>query len=121
MKNSNFFRNWIGIALLLISLVPSRAQTLGPNGHYYKVVLESGLTWEEARLKAAGAGFNAVQGYLATITSEEEDQLIEQLRIQAASEGEVALWVGGYQVADAASTNDGWTWINGEGPFFGTD
>ncbi len=45
----------------------------GANGHFYDVVL-SNITWTEARLAAVGAG-----GYLATITSAEEQAFIATL------------------------------------------
>ncbi|HUS34450.1 MAG TPA: Calx-beta domain-containing protein, partial [Verrucomicrobiae bacterium] len=91
------------------------AQVQGPGGHYYKVVLEPGLLWEEARARAAESTLNGVHGYLATITSAEEDQFIENLRIEAAPAGQNSLWVGGSQLSYASGAAEGWFWENGEG------
>ena len=71
-------------SVVIFAILPAaRAQVAGPGGHYYKVVLDSGLLWEEAKTRAAESVFNGVHGYLATITSAEEDQFIEDLRAEA--------------------------------------
>jgi hypothetical protein len=103
-------------AVLIAALSIARAQVEGPNGHFYQVVLEPSLLWEEARDHAAALTFNGVHGYLATIISAEEDQFIENLRQQAAPGGYGALWVGGSQVGTGTLPTDGWYWVNGEGP-----
>lgn len=100
---------------LALATLPAQAQVEGPGGHYYKVVLQPSVTWEDAKTGAEQSTFNGVTGHLATISSTEEDQFIENLRIEAAPGGYNALWVGGYQEADANSATDGWYWINGEG------
>jgi hypothetical protein len=116
------FKIWCGLFVFffLNAASTSRAQVAGPNGHFYQVVMESGLLWEEARARAADSTFNGVHGYLATITSADEDQFIENLRQQAAPGGYGSLWVGGSQVGsqpgDGLAPADGWYWVNGEGP-----
>lgn len=104
------------IAVAVAGLAMVRAQVEGPNGHYYKVVMEPSLLWEEAKAHAAESTFNGVHGYLATITSAEEDQFIEDLRQQAAPGGYGSLWVGGSQVGTGTLPTDSWYWVNGEGP-----
>ena len=84
------------LAIVLVAcLSVVRGQEEGPNGHYYKVVMEPNLLWEEAKAHAEQSTYNGVHGYLATITSAEEDQFIENLRRQAAPGGYGSLWVGG--------------------------
>ena len=105
------------LAIVLVAcLSVVRGQEEGPNGHYYKVVMEPNLLWEEAKAHAEQSTYNGVHGYLATITSAEEDQFIENLRRQAAPGGYGSLWVGGSQVGTALGSTDGWYWVNGEGP-----
>lgn len=101
-------------ATLLFALVSAPAQSEGPDGHFYKVILEPHLLWEEARIKAAESTLNGLHGYLATINSLQEDQFIDSLRRQAGSN--VVVWIGGSQQTDATSPFDGWFWVNGEGP-----
>src|SRR4051794_37696732 len=112
-----FKNRWVAlwIATLVGALSIARAQEEGPNGHYYQVVMEPSLLWEEARDHAAAMTFQGVHGYLATITSADEDQFIENLRQQAAPGGYGSLWVGGSQLASAMLPTDGWYWENGEG------
>jgi hypothetical protein len=101
------------VLLTILSLSKAHAQTQGPNGHYYQVVRQGNLLWEEARIKAAEATFNNVHGYLATITSPEEDQFIDSLR--AAIWPTLSVWVGGWQQTNTLSSTEGWFWVNGEG------
>lgn len=98
--------------LAIFSLSKGYAQSLGPNGRYYKVVQEGNLLWEDARLKAAQSTFNNVHGHLATITSAEENDFIDSLRRALAPT--LSVWIGGYQM-DAPSPGGDWLWINGEG------
>src|SRR4051812_26139378 len=104
------------IAVVIAGLAVVRGQVEGPNGHYYKVVMEPSLLWEEAKAHAQESTFNGVHGYLATITSAEGDQFIENLRQQAAPGGYGSLWVGGSQVGTGTLPTDSWYWVNGEGP-----
>jgi hypothetical protein len=68
-------------AALLAPLPLHAAPVLNPaNGHYYEVVWPGRvLTWEEAHDEAAASTYLGMQGYLATITSAEEQAFIEHL------------------------------------------
>jgi hypothetical protein len=82
--------------------------SVGGNNHWYDVVLPAAtspyLAWEDARDSANAAG-----GYLATITSAEENSfvwaLVENLNF-------ASYWLGGYQASPAVS--DDWSWVTGE-------
>src|SRR5688572_30186585 len=111
---SDWWTRLVAVMFAAVSLLHGQEQ--GPNGHYYQVVLQPGVTWEDAKTAAEQSTFNGVHGYLATITSPEEDQLIENLRIQAAPGGYNAVWVGGSQTAGSTGPTAGWHWVNGEGP-----
>lgn len=70
------------------------------NDHRYELV-EEGMTWTEAQAYAASKG-----GYLAVITSAEEQAYIERL----ISGGEkLQYWIG------ASRESGSWAWVNGEG------
>lgn len=84
------------------------------DGHFYEVIVDSGINWDDADSAANSLSFNGVTGHLATITSEGEDNFIESLRSSAAlSKPEV--WVGGFQDTGAAEPGSGWQWLNNEG------
>jgi len=51
------------------------ANFLPSTGHYYFYVADLSITWSEAETAAESQDFFGLQGYLATITSEEESQL----------------------------------------------
>lgn len=68
------------------------------DGHRYEIFRET-LTWEEAKAACEAKG-----GHLATITSPEEQKLIESLNTQNSK-----LWIGGYK-----NSAGQWCWVTGE-------
>lgn len=66
--------------------------------HKYEIFRET-LTWEEAKAACEAKG-----GHLATITSPEEQELIESLNTQNSK-----LWIGGYK-----NSAGQWCWVTGE-------
>lgn len=84
------------------SIVIAEANYLLGTGHYYEYIPAVGITWTSARDAAALRKFYGLQGYLATITSAEEAQL---LGTQASGAG----WIG----ASDAATEGQWRWVTG--------
>lgn len=121
----------IMLAAITIGAVPMAAHaqvTIPPNpepeafnGHTYQVIISPGIGWDDALTAAQAMTFEGHQGYLATITSFEEDEFIDLLRRQTpginTSGGidESQLWVGGFQAPGSAEPGGGWQWINNEG------
>ena len=86
----------------------------GGNGHFYEVVpAAGGITWENANLGAMQRG-----GYLATITSAEENEFVFRLADQDPTmwNGGYGPWLGGMQPAGSSEPRGGWSWVTGE-PF----
>jgi hypothetical protein len=73
------------------------------NGHLYEVVNNgSSISWDDASTLATGRTMNGATGYLATVTTQaENDYLVERLQ----GDG----WFG---ASDAGSEND-WQWVTG--------
>ena len=67
--------------------------------HYYMKVVNPQIKWTASYNIAAGLTFNGLQGYLVTITSEEEHNFIYQ------SLGPIKGWMGAAFVEDADSYN----------------
>ncbi|USD23999.1 PA14 domain-containing protein [Flagellimonas marinaquae] len=84
------------------SIVLNEANYLESTGHYYEYVPSLGITWTAARDAAALRTFYGLQGYLATITVQDESDL---LGAQAPGAG----WIG---ASDAATEGD-WYWVTG--------
>lgn len=87
------------------------------NGHWYEAVAvgSSGITWTDAQAAAAARG-----GYLASITSDAENQFVFNLINSDAfwhnSGGGTAVgpWIGGYQPTGSPEPAGNWQWDSGE-------
>ncbi len=82
---------------------------VGGNGHFYEVVSPNTPTyaWEEARDTAEDMG-----GYLATITTQDENDFVTALVL--AYPLAYHPWLGGWQELPDAPPDEGWVWITGE-------
>jgi hypothetical protein len=54
------------------------------------------------------------KGYLATITSPEENSWIIENILSTISTSDTCLWLGGYQLEGYDNPSEGWRWITGE-------
>jgi hypothetical protein len=73
------------------------------NGHLYEVVNNgSGISWNQAKVAAESRTLNGAQGYLATVTSQEENDYISA-RLESSG------WMG----ASDAETEGDWKWVTG--------
>lgn len=84
----------------------------GGNDHFYEVVPASGgITWGNAGLAATDRG-----GYLATITSADENTFVFNLAEEDSTVwySRYGPWLGGIQAVGAAEPAGGWSWITGE-------
>lgn len=81
----------------------------GANGHWYDVVVGP-ESWTAAKTAAENAG-----GYLATITSAEEQAFIASLVTPYLSEsGDAGFKLGGFQPAGSPEAGGGWQWVTSE-------
>ena len=87
----------------IFSINLGNANYLPSTGHYYYYVSDVGISWGEAKDDAEDLTFFGLQGYLVTITTDEEAQLAGQ---QSPGTG----WIGG-----SDRLNEG-TWIWETGP-----
>ncbi len=98
----------LGTDTLEVSLVGANQVYDPTNGHLYEYVTSDGLqTWTNARTLAHGRTVGGATGYLATITSSDENAFVSA-RLTGAG------WMG---ASDAAVEGD-WKWV--EGPETGT-
>ncbi len=86
----------------VFSINLGNANFLPSTGHYYFYISDVGISWGEAKNEAEDLTYFGLQGYLATITTEEEAQLAGQ---QSPGTG----WIGG---SDRISEGV-WIWETG--------
>lgn len=78
----------------------------GGNGHYYEFV-GTAIPWDDARIAAYGMTFMGTSGYLATITSSDENAFVNATYNTGADSS--FAWLGGWEPND-----DGvWRWADG--------
>jgi hypothetical protein len=80
------------------------------NGHWYEAIAEPGLTWQGAKAAAESRG-----GYLATITSADENNFVYNLiATNVPMSSGWGPWLGGYQPAGSSEPAGGWRWVTEE-------
>jgi phage gp36-like protein len=87
----------------------------GGNGHYYRLAYYSYvITWDQAQAEALAMG-----GYLATLTSAEENAFVFAAVAQDphAWNNAEGPFLGGFQAPGSPEPTGGWQWVNSEGPF----
>ena len=78
------------------------AQPFQTNGHFYEYISDSGITWPAAEAAASNRSLYGLPGYLATVTSQDENDFITA---KLSGQG----WIG---ASDAANENQ-WLWVTG--------
>ncbi len=79
--------------LLSSSEIPNDVHYFPGTGHFYKYVPKAGISWADAYKEALNSELGGWQGYLAVITSKEEDDFYKKY---AATDGVVPEgWLGG--------------------------
>ena len=90
----------------------------GSNGHFYEFVTP-GVNWTTAKANAAGRTYLGLQGYLATITSQTENDFIQQKLsadgwIGASDDfSQINTAAGVTKYADQAASEGKWHWVTG--------
>ncbi len=89
------------------------------NGHYYEVVKKT-LSWDDAKAYAENQQFSdsstgvIYRGYLATITTPDENSWIAQNMISPLNV-QNCVWLGGYREEGYDDRpSEGWHWVTGE-------
>ena len=79
------------------------------NGHYYELInVPEGITWEDAKNAAQSLSYSGMNGHLATITSQDEnDFIVNNLNSNYH-------WLAGLQPDGSAEPDGGWQWITDE-------
>jgi len=106
--------NYIGFALAIgmASCVSAVAGSYTAGGETYTVVVDPGITWQDAMTLAQNAG-----GTLASIHNSTDNAGVENLVLQTlglAGGAGTEAWLGGtYPNQPATGSKTGWTWTDG--------
>lgn len=109
----------LAILLSLITCATSQAQSplRNPsNGHYYAmVVLPTPISWKDANDAARNSTFKGMPGYLATITSAQENNFLVRHIFQKPSVPSLySIWLGGFRFQFTKNSKSDWRWVTGE-------
>jgi len=87
------------------------------NGHYYEAVAGK-YDWSVAKRLAEGSSYLGAQGYLATLTSQAENDWVWANMWQSAGQSSTwrpnSYWLGGFQDPQGVEPASGWQWVTGE-------
>ncbi|KPM49784.1 choice-of-anchor D domain-containing protein [Jiulongibacter sediminis] len=92
------------VALTYLAKVAGEDLYFEPNGHYYEFIAADGISWTDAKAAAEARTLFGQTGYLATITSAEENGFVYS-KLQG--EG----WLGGQEIGGVNSGD--WRWVTG--------
>ncbi|MEM8641293.1 MAG: C-type lectin domain-containing protein [Cyanobacteria bacterium P01_G01_bin.54] len=110
----NRLNKWIIAAVGTLSLTVltgkwTPAAVFSPQtGHYYDFV-EADLSWQEAKEAAELLSFQGLQGYLVTITSQEEQDFIVANLASPSIDNYHGSWIG----ASDQTVEGTWQWVTG--------
>jgi len=82
----------------------------GGNDHWYNLIDAPNTSWSNANTSANALSFSNLDGHLATITSDAENDFI--FNILGVSDRPI--WLGGFQDENAAEPLADWQWVTGE-------
>ena len=104
--------NGLAVTAPILGAVPVLSDV---DGHLYDAVAEDGgITWTDARAAAEAMSSGSCQGYLASITTEAENNFIlKEFQAVAPMIG-IGYWIGGYQDPGTTPADAGWKWVSGE-------
>jgi hypothetical protein len=97
----------LAAAVLATGAGAAAAQPVAFGGHYYDFVSANLISWADAEDAAAALSFNGQAGYLATVTSADENAfLIDEFGLDSA--GFAGAWLGGEVVVSPAGPAGYW-------------
>ena len=103
------------LAVLCVLTIPAMAAPVrwSGNGHYYeRIDTDPYILWSDAKMAAESRTYLGNVGYLATITSQAENDWITNTLLLSAPGPYYHL--GGYQPPGTPEPSGGWEWITGE-------
>ncbi len=114
LKHERILTAFLMLSLLLtITATAEPVQWLG-NGHYYELVTDL-ATWQEADVAANNRTYLGNPGYLATITSDAENNFIFWEIVGGNIDTPLGdPWLGGYQNSDQSEPAENWHWVTDE-------
>jgi hypothetical protein len=98
----------ISFMSILVNCAGATPVQYSENGHYYDVISAPGITWGDANTSAQALSYSGVNGHLATITSQGENDFI------VTKFNPDWHWLGGSQPANSPEPDGGWQWVTGE-------
>ena len=100
------------ISTLAFSQAVGAIPILNPNnGHYYEVVESGTIWWPEANEQSNNSSYSGLSGYLATLTTFEENDWVSAILNPGSK------WIGAFRDVNDPNYSEpdgGWKWVAGE-------
>jgi hypothetical protein len=102
--------------VVVVTVITSAAVALADpiqwvgNGHWYEAVGQP-LNWAAARTAAESMTWCGANGYLATLTSQAENDFVMNNVLDPSWD---QCWLGGYQDPQGSPPDEDWHWVTGE-------
>lgn len=98
------------LASILVNCASATPTQYSENGHWYDVIYVPcvGISWSDAKAEAESSSYAGMNGHLATITSQGENDFI------VSTFGISDYWLGGFQPAGSSEPTGNWQWVTGE-------
>ncbi len=81
----------------------------GANNHWYELSIGTIYRWDNASTASMASSYLGMSGYLATVTSQDENNFIAALLPNVPS-----AFIGGFQPPGTGEPTTGWEWVTGE-------
>ena len=114
-KITNVAKFYLGLAVLVLCMGETMAAPIYFAGtdHCYDLVYHpEGMNWHDAKTEAESKTYCGAPGYLATVTSQAEQDFIVNSLLNTATKP--YFWLGGFQPGQDPAADGNWEWVTGE-------
>src|SRR5207253_463263 len=96
----------------LAGATPLQWTGIGANDHWYELVSQAGINYQDAKAAASGMSYLGIQGHLVTWSTQAEYVFTLGASLVNNAPG---YWFGAERADELGTPTQNWVWVNGEG------